>query len=84
MELMTANIVLHFAVGVDIRGLEGMKQYCKSSKASFPDWHDDIENLIAEGNTAVAKCSEIAALEPGIGYCFPAQRDLVVKHLATS
>jgi len=62
-ELVTAKVVLHSAVGMDIEGLEGIKQYCKSSKASFPDWHDDIENLIAEGDIAVAKCSEIATFK---------------------
>lgn len=57
-ELMTATVVLHSAVGIDIQGLEGIKQFCMSTKAAFPDWHEEIENLIAEGDMVVVKCAE--------------------------
>jgi steroid delta-isomerase-like uncharacterized protein len=57
-EFTAANVVLHSAVGTDIKGLEGIKQFFKSSKAAFPDWHDSIENLIAEGDMVAAQCAE--------------------------
>ena len=57
-ELMTTNVVLHSAVGTDIQSLDGIKQFCMSTKVAFPDWHEDIENLIAEGDMVVAKCAE--------------------------
>jgi steroid delta-isomerase-like uncharacterized protein len=57
-EFIAANVVLHSAVGTDVNGLEGIRQFFKSSKAAFPDWHDNIENLIAEGDMVVAKCAE--------------------------
>ena len=33
-----------------VRSLEEYKQFCTRLLKAFPDWHEDIEDIIAEGN----------------------------------
>jgi steroid delta-isomerase-like uncharacterized protein len=34
-------------------GAEGMRQVARTMRQALPDWHSDLEQLVAEGNTVV-------------------------------
>ncbi len=54
-ELCAANYVRHHPPYPDIVGLEAFKQYMADVFASYPDFHVDIEEIIAEGDAAVIR-----------------------------
>jgi steroid delta-isomerase-like uncharacterized protein len=40
----------YFSQTFQLRGLEGYKQYYARAYKGFPDWHETIEDIIAEGD----------------------------------
>lgn len=53
--LLDANITFRGSLGVTVRGLEGFKGYLRMIRTAFPDFHNSIEELIAEGDKVVAR-----------------------------
>ncbi len=43
------------SLGVDVEGLAGFLRYMQMVRAAFPDFHNDIEALIAEGDQVAAR-----------------------------
>src|SRR3972149_9114158 len=54
-EIIATDIGFRGSLGVMTRGLEGFKQYVDTVRAAFPDFHNAIEDLIAEGDKVVAR-----------------------------
>ena len=54
-EIYTPDFVCHFVVGPEWRGREGIKQQVTEHRASFPDWKEHIEDIIAEGDKVVTR-----------------------------
>jgi len=46
-ELMAPNYFHHT---LQVQGLEGLKQFMTTVYKGFPDWHETIEDIIAEGD----------------------------------
>jgi hypothetical protein len=46
-ELFTSHYVLHWKT-IDLKGLEGFKQYHTSTKKAFPDYWEKIEKMVGE------------------------------------
>jgi predicted ester cyclase len=53
-ELLTPDIVFHGSLGVRKTGHEGFIEYAEMVRAAFPDFHNTIEELIAEGDKVAA------------------------------
>lgn len=53
-ELLAANVVLHVS-NLDIKGLEGWKQYAGSFLAGFSDIVISVKETLAEENKVVAR-----------------------------
>ena len=51
-ELVADGYAYH-APGMEIAGREGIAGVFAMLRAAFPDWHEDIEDLIAEGDKVV-------------------------------
>lgn len=49
-ELYSTNFVCHFVAGLEWRGLQGIKNAVASHRTSFPDWHETVDDIIAEGD----------------------------------
>jgi len=49
-ELYTPDFVCHFLVGPDWVGRNGVREQVHAHRASFPDWHESVEQIIAEGD----------------------------------
>ena len=54
-ELYAADFVCHFLVGPEWRGREGVKEAVTNHRRSFPDWKEEIEDIIAEGDRVVTR-----------------------------
>jgi steroid delta-isomerase-like uncharacterized protein len=54
-ELIAERLVFRGSLGVGVRGREGFKEYMRAVRAAFPDFHNLVEELIAEGDRAAAR-----------------------------
>src|SRR5216110_2357363 len=54
-ELIASDVSFRGSLAVEVQGLEGFKSYVNTVRAAFPDFHNTIEDLIAEENKVVAR-----------------------------
>ena len=54
-ELYSTDFVCHFVGGIEWKGLSGIKRAVQSHRASFPDWDEKVEDIIAEGDRVVIR-----------------------------
>lgn len=54
-KIMSPDFVCHFINGIEWKGIEGAKSAISSHRLSFPDWNEDIVDIIAEGNKVVTR-----------------------------
>jgi steroid delta-isomerase-like uncharacterized protein len=54
-EFIAADICFRGSLGTSVRGRQGFIQYMRSVRSAFPDFHNDVEELIAEGDSVVAR-----------------------------
>lgn len=54
-ELTAESLAFCGSLGISVQGREGFKQYMRTVRAAFPDFHNDIEELIAEDERVVAR-----------------------------
>jgi steroid delta-isomerase-like uncharacterized protein len=54
-ELIGEEIVFRGSLGVGVRGREAFKEYMRTVCAAFPDFHNQIEELVAEADRVVAR-----------------------------
>jgi steroid delta-isomerase-like uncharacterized protein len=54
-ELISSHIVFHGSVGTEVKGIAAFQQYVNRIRSAFPDFHNRIEELIAEGNKVAAR-----------------------------
>jgi steroid delta-isomerase-like uncharacterized protein len=53
--LLSPDCTFRGSLGIDATGHAGFKEYMETVQAAFPDFHNAIEELIAEGNTVIAR-----------------------------
>ena len=54
-ELIGERLVFRGSLGVAVQGREGFKEYMCAVRRAFPDFHNRIEELVAEGDKLVAR-----------------------------
>jgi steroid delta-isomerase-like uncharacterized protein len=54
-ELIAESIIFRGSLGVRVQGREGFKEYMRTVRAAFPDFHNHIEELIAENGRVAAR-----------------------------
>lgn len=53
-ELLTGDVAFHGSLGVSRTGHAGFIEYAELVRAAFPDFHNTVEDLIAEGDKVAA------------------------------
>ncbi len=53
--LIATDIRFRGSLGVEVEGREGFKQYVVKVRAAFPDFHNTVEELVADGDTVAAR-----------------------------
>lgn len=54
-ELIGEAIVFRGSLGVSVQGREGFKEHMRTVRRAFPDFHNRVEELIAEDDKVVAR-----------------------------
>ena len=54
-EILDENISFRGSLGQEKKGYEGLSDYIDLIRTSFPDFHNEIELIITEGNQSFAK-----------------------------
>jgi steroid delta-isomerase-like uncharacterized protein len=54
-EIYAPDFVCHFIVGPEWKGPDGVKNNVQQHRTSFPDWNEQIEDIIAEGEKVVIR-----------------------------
>lgn len=54
-EIYAPNLVCHFIVAPEWRGPDGVKNQARPHRASFPDWNERGEDIMAEGARVVTR-----------------------------
>jgi predicted ester cyclase len=54
-EIYSPDFVCHFVDGQEWRGLEGIRQAVASHRSVFPDWIEQIVDIIAQGDRVVTR-----------------------------
>jgi steroid delta-isomerase-like uncharacterized protein len=54
-ELIADTIIFRGSLGISVQGREGFKEYMQAVRAAFPDFHNRIEELIAENDRVAAR-----------------------------
>jgi steroid delta-isomerase-like uncharacterized protein len=53
-ELIAESVLFRGSLGIDVQGREGFKEYMRTVRRAFPDFHNRIEELIAENDRVAA------------------------------
>jgi len=53
-ELISPYIVFHGSIGTAVEGIAGFRQYRERIRSAFPDFHNHIEELVAEEDKVAA------------------------------
>lgn len=54
-EIIAPDIEFRGSLGITVRGRDGFRGYVARVRAAFPDFHNQIDQLLAEGNTVAAR-----------------------------
>ncbi len=54
-ELISPTVKFHGSVGIAVEGLDGFRDYMNLIRAAFPDFHNTIEEVVAEQNRVAAR-----------------------------
>ena len=54
-ELITPDFVCHFLAGYEWKGIDGTAREIIDQHKAFPDWHEEIVDMIAENNKVVTR-----------------------------
>lgn len=54
-KILAPDFVCHFINGIEWRGIDGAKNEITSHRKSFPDWKEEIVDMISEGEKVVTR-----------------------------
>ena len=54
-EIYAPNFVCHFVDGIEWRGIAGIREAVRSHRTCFPDWHEHVEDIVAEDDRVVIR-----------------------------
>ena len=53
--ILTPDFVCHFITDIEWKGIDGATQSITSHRKSFPDWNEEIVDMISEGDKVVTR-----------------------------
>jgi steroid delta-isomerase-like uncharacterized protein len=54
-ELIAEGLTFRGSLGVAAQGRDGLRDYMRAVRRAFPDFHNRVEDLVAEGDKVVAR-----------------------------
>ena len=52
---LSQSVKFHGSVGISVEGVDGFRSYMRLIQSAFPDFHNTIEELVAEDDRVVAR-----------------------------
>ena len=56
-QFLSPSVKFHGSVGVGVEGVDGFRSYMRLIQSAFPDFHNTIEEMVAEGDRVAARLS---------------------------
>ena len=53
--LISPDVIFHGSIGVGVQGRPGFRQYVATVREAFPDFHNQVEEIIAEDDKVAAR-----------------------------
>jgi len=57
-ELIAEGVAFRGSLGQSVQGRDGFKEYMRAVRRAFPDFHNHVEELVAEGDRVVARLTD--------------------------
>ena len=57
-ELVVEGVAFRGSLGQSVEGRDGFKEYVRAVRRAFPDFHNHVEELVAEGDRVVARLTD--------------------------
>jgi predicted ester cyclase len=54
-KILAPDFVCHFINGIEWKGIDGAKKSITSHRKSFPDWKEEIVDMVSEGDKVVTR-----------------------------
>lgn len=80
-EVYAEDFVGHFPQG-ERRGREGARNGIDRIRAAFPDWHEAVEQMVAEGNTVVTRYTSTGTHRGDFGGIAPTGRPITMPEIS--
>jgi len=81
-ELYAPDYVCHFLIGPEWRGIEGIKNEVKQHRASFPDWDEHVEDIVAEGDRVVVRFTSTGTQRGEFAGIAPSGKRVKIQEIA--
>ena len=81
-ELYSPNFVCHFVIGPEWRGVKGIQDIVAQHRRSFPDWHEHVDDIIAEGDKVVIRFTSTGTQEGEFAGIAPTGKRVTIQEMA--
>ena len=81
-ELYSPDFVCHFVVGPEWKGVEGIKREVASHRTSFPDWQEQVDDVVAEGDKVVIRFTSTGTQRGEFQGLAPSGRKVRIEEMA--
>jgi steroid delta-isomerase-like uncharacterized protein len=81
-ELYSPDYVCHFIVGPEWKGIEGIKNVVKTHRASFPDWFERVDDIVAEGDKVVIRFTSTGTQQGAFEGIAPTGKKVSIQEIA--
>ncbi|HUV69568.1 MAG TPA: ester cyclase [Terracidiphilus sp.] len=78
-QLYSPHFVCHFVGGVEWKGLQGIKGAVSSHRASFPDWHEKVEDILADGDEVAIRITSTGTQRGEFAGLAPTGRKITIE-----
>lgn len=81
-ELYSPMFVCHFVVGPEWHGVQGIKDAVARHRRSFPDWNEEVDDIIAEGDRVVIRFTSTGTQEGEFAGIGPTMKRVKIHEVA--
>jgi len=81
-ELYSPDFVCHFVVGPEWKGIERIKREVASHRAAFPDWNEQVDDIVAERDEVVIRFTSTGTQRGEFQGIAPTGRKVTIQEVA--
>ncbi len=80
-EIWAADYLAHAPVGPDWRGRQALREHVQAHRSTFPDWKEEVQEVIAEGDRVAARWISTGTDMGGFRGNPPTERSVRIREL---